>query len=180
MFTQDVDTQNNSNPTKRALEIQCAQFQSKEPKRHKYSIKELPSKNKNIALYSWFYDDNGIGRKFTYIECRYFYCHFYEMLAPKTEHFKKLLELRRQGFNLVISGYDGFTLRHEEITADKLYEFYKDSSRPFGHELVLLTLLFLDNSSEYPWNRYFTKYPRLYKGFKKIQPPLIPPSPVDE
>ena len=34
---------------------------------------------------------------------------------------------------------------------------YCDSHYPFGHELVLYCLLTIDDSKEYPWNRYILK-----------------------
>ena len=35
-----------------------------------------------------------------------------------------------------------------------LWQAYNDTSRPFGHELVLYTLLMLERKEDYPWNRY--------------------------
>lgn len=52
-----------------------------------------------------------------------------------------------EGFNLNIVGYDAYQ------PTKTLEEHYLDDSKPFGHELVLYTLL---STTEYPWVKYTT------------------------
>jgi len=61
-----------------------------------------------------------------------------------------------EGVNLQIVGYDGY-----EVTRS-LIDHYKDPSVPFGHELVLFTLLTEPNSQQYPWIVYKNQHPTLY------------------
>lgn len=120
------------------------------PHRHKYD-----RKLGNIPEYSIFII-NGEERQYTYIQSRYFYCHFYERLAKKTDDYKKLRKyLYEKKYGLNIVGYDAYP-----ITKD-LYSHYKDSSKPFGHELVLYCLLTLEKE-EYPWRIYYNKHKKLY------------------
>ena len=50
------------------------------------------------------------------------------------------------GFNLRIVGYDGYNVTMP------LEEHYKDISRPFGHELVLYSML----KDEFVWRKFKT------------------------
>ena len=55
-------------------------------------------------------------------------------------------------------GYDGYYI-------DKtLYEHYVDTSKPFGHELVLYTMLVEDDKDKYPWNIFYKKNEEIYKN----------------
>lgn len=139
------------------------------PHRHKYprnTLKNsLPNSNINIPLFSLIYDSvEKCYRRYTYIQSRYFYCHYYELLAKKTEQFHALVEKITKGFNLCILGYDGYDLTSlpGESTVDMFYRFYVDDSRPFGHELVLCSLLILKDSSLYPWNKYYQEHREIY------------------
>lgn len=105
-----------------------------------------------------YYDKDGKEHRYTYIECRYFYCHWYEKLAKETSDYKELVNKIKNGYNLQIIGYDGYN-----PTKD-LYEHYLDSTRHFGHELVLYSLLVIDNPDNYPWNIYYEKYNDIYKN----------------
>jgi hypothetical protein len=68
------------------------------------------------------------------------------------------------GYNLNIVGYDGFPIdSNVSPLVDLLYKYYMDRSRPFGHELVLFTMLSLDDSTQYPWNVYYRDHPYLYQ-----------------
>ena len=102
---------------------------------------------------------DGTERRFTYVETRYFYCRQYELLAPATEAFQKLQSLIKTGHNLLIVGYDGY-----DVTRS-LWDHYLDTSRPFGHELALYTLLTVSDPVMYPWNIYKRQHPDVYADY---------------
>ncbi len=135
-------------------------YKSLEPMRHKYDTKTLKQYNKNINIpeFSMYYDKDGNEHRYNYLQCRYFYCHFYQLLVVKENDFKELKEKIKNGINLNISGYDGYSV------SDKLYEHYLDTSKPFGHELVLYTMLVQENSSQYPWNIYYEENKSIYEN----------------
>ena len=112
--------------------------------------------NKNIPLYSIHLDKNGAERRYTYVQSRYFYCHQYEKLAPKTDDFKKLKQMLNEGINLQIVGYDAYPI------TKSLQEHYEDPDKPFGHEIVLYTLLVVKDPENYPWNVYYKQHKNLY------------------
>lgn len=124
------------------------------PHRHKFADMAAAGP----MLFSMYYDREGKERRYSYLECRYFYCHWYERLAPRMGEFAELRHSRDEGYNLQIVGYDGYP-----VTRD-LYEHYLDTSRPFGHELVLYTMLVVADPAEYPWNRFYRKHRDLYKN----------------
>jgi hypothetical protein len=130
------------------------------PMRHKYPKSYILKKNnKKLGQeFAMCYDQNGKERRYTYLESRYFYCHFYEKLAVKEKDFKTLQNSLKYGINLNIVGYDGYDV-------DKsLWECYNDVSRPFGHELVLYTLLTVKNPETYPWNQFYKENKELYNN----------------
>jgi hypothetical protein len=144
-----------------SLRLRCRAYEDCTPHRHKFPLriyKMFGKKNVNIPLFSMYYDKDGKEHRYTYIQCRYFYCHWYEKLAKETDDYKKLINKINNGYNLQIVGYDGYN-----PTKD-LYEHYLDSTRPFGHELVLYSLLVIDNPDNYPWNIYYNKYNNIYKN----------------
>lgn len=150
----------NRKTREQAKQLRVEAYKSTIPHRHKYDIKTLKqygNGNANIPLYSVYYDQDSREHRYTYIQCRYFYCHWYEKLAKKTEDFEELCRLIDDGYNLQIVGYDGFE-------PSDLYDHYLDDSRPFGHELVLYSLLVIDDPAEYPWNRYYDEYWDIYEG----------------
>jgi len=130
------------------------------PHRHKYARKFLKglTGNANVPTCSIHYDKNGKERRYTYLQSRYFYCHYYERLAKKEPQYIRLVKYINDGYNLNIVGYDGY-----DVT-NTLWKYYNDISRPFGHELVLYTLLTVNDSRDYPWNEYRRKNPELYKN----------------
>lgn len=135
-------------------------YESATPERHKYPKKKLleHGPNANIPLYSLYYAKDGTAHRFTYIECRYFYCHWFEVLVAANEDLAVLRRMRAQGVNLQIVGYDGFQPDPQNLLAH-----YCDASRPFGHELVVFCLLVLSEPSEYPWNVYYQQHAAKYK-----------------
>ena len=121
--------------------------------------KEVDGQNKNAPLYSIHKNNKGNLIRFTYVESRYFYCCAYEILAKQTDNFKCLQSMIVDGTNLIICGYDAYP-----ITKD-LYEHYIDPTKPFGHELVLYSLLTIKSSKDYPWRKYRRDHSKLYKDF---------------
>jgi hypothetical protein len=71
------------------------------------------------------------------------YCRAYAELVVETKAWKRLVELRDEG-GLLIYGFDGYDFDSEGKT---LQDCINDTSRPFGHELVLVSLL----RGEKPW-----------------------------
>ena len=82
---------------------------------------------------------------YNYYGSRYIYCYLYEQLVTITLEYQELVKLLENGTNLHIIGYDGFDIG--EINEENLKKAYLDTSRPFGHELVLCALL----SNIRPW-----------------------------
>jgi hypothetical protein len=126
-------------------------FKDTEPHRHKY--KGLDKKNKNIPLFFVFIDANGKEHHLSYVESRQFYCNFYERLAVKTKDFQVLLDKLKDGQNLQICGYDGRDIKEQDIEKE-----YLNPNAPFGHELVLYTLLIFHlrkfDLKELPWRKH--------------------------
>ena len=136
---------------------QIAMFKDSEPHRHKKVAKEI-SGNKNICKFWIWKTQDGIEKRFSYLECRQFYCNFYERLVVKEKQYSELLEFVAKGFNIQIIGYDGYdvNLVQGDTMAQKLDMCYNDTTRPFGHKLVLFSMLTL-KLEDYPWRRYKTE-----------------------
>lgn len=128
------------------------------PVRHKYDKKTLLKYNKNINIpeFSMYYDKYGKEHRYNYLQSRYFYCHFYEILAKQEPDFIALKKMIKNGYNLNICGYDGYNVTNDLMTC------YTDISKPFGHELVLYTLLTKENVDEYPWNIFYKENKKIY------------------
>lgn len=135
----------NFNILKRFFDTQKKMYMDPIPHRHKEE-----AKGKNVPLCSIWVDKKKKIHQISYFESRQFYCNFYERIALKSEGFKKLKELLKDGYNLNICGYDAY-----EITVDDVEKAYLDISKPFGHELVLFTLL-MCKKNQYPWRKYKT------------------------
>lgn len=135
-------------------ENQRKTFEDEIPHRHKQNIPKEFKGNRN-KCHGWVWKrSDGTEVLLRYIACRQFYCHFYEYLAKQQGDYRKLCSLRDKGHNLLILGYDGKDLNatHDNRTmAEKLEAAYLDPSNPFGHEMVLLTLLTVDEPEKYPW-----------------------------
>jgi hypothetical protein len=138
-------------------EMRDAAYRDPVPHRRKYEDEKGTNGNRNVPLVCVHLTRNGVERWYTYIESRYFYCREYERLAKETADFEILRRMLERGYNLQIVGYDGHAV-------DKpLYELYTTEWPPFGHELVLYTLLSVDNPDEYPWNVYYNKHRNRYE-----------------
>lgn len=157
VFNCEVDEHNKI--TKQSYEIRKKIYNSSIPYRHKFEFEDMKKLGKinKQPLFSIYYDKNNNEHRYNYIECRYFYCHYYEILVQKIDDFKILKKMLDDGYNLQIIGYDGYPISN-------LMEQYLDDSRPFGHELVLATMLILENKDEYPWNIYYNTHKHIYNG----------------
>jgi hypothetical protein len=136
------------------------------PYRHKKDYPAIVARigkgGKTAPLYSLFYTTAGEPREFTYIECRAFYCVWFERLAREEAEFRQLRELLDNGHNLEIVGYDAHP------PADNLFDTYLDPDLPFGHELVLYAMLTIDDPANFPWNVYIREHSDRYEGFPDI------------
>lgn len=118
---------------------QIEAFEDEVPHRHKPL-----SQNKNIPeCWVWTRSD-GVCMQLSYIQCRQFYCNYYERFALDLDEFKKLKLVLELGMNIRLCGYDGY------MPERSLMDHYKDPSRPFGHELVLYTML-TEAEEKWPW-----------------------------
>jgi hypothetical protein len=132
--------------THKFFKTQKEMYNDPVPHRHKTKGKG------NVPVFSVWIDKNKKLHKLTYIESRQLYCGYYERAVKNDANYLKLLDLLKNGYNLNIVGYDGYPV------TDDIEFYYLDSSRPFGHELVLYTLLkySLENREDYPWVKYKT------------------------
>lgn len=137
-------------PNTAFFETQLTMFQSDVPLRHHPAAKSHLGKNKNVPLYWLWKCQDGSFKRFSYFECRQFYCNYYERIASKLPDYKKLQKMLQDGYNLQIIGYDAYDVR------TSVDQCYLDTSRPFGHELVLYTML-THLPAEYPWRKYKTE-----------------------
>lgn len=152
MFPCELDDEGDPLPS--FYERQRAAYLDPVPHRHKFSVKELkkmagPDGNKNAPAFTIHLEEDGTERRYTYLECRRFYCRQYEKIAKRTKAFKKLRTLIEGGTSVQIIGYDGHACARSR---QAIFKQYLDPARPFGHEMVLFALLVLDRR-EYPWLR---------------------------
>ncbi len=164
VFPGEVDVDNKL--TLDALAMRRKMYEDTTPYRHKFDVpyytgNKPEGKNPNIPLFAIHYTKEGEEVRYNYLESRYFYCHWYEKLVKREPDFAFLNKLLDEGFNLLIIGYDGYEVNDGSIV-EVLWNHYNDTSRPFGHELVLYTLLVLDNPDDYPWNRYYRENSEIY------------------
>ena len=143
----------------KAIKKRIEGYNDEKPHRHKFSLDTLKKHNDGVIvpLFSMYYDKYGKEHRYGYIECRYFYCHWYEKLVSKQKDFKYLVKILKKGYNIQIVGYDGYN------PTLNLYDHYLDPSQPFGHELVLYSMLYIDDPEHYPWNIYYEKHKDIYK-----------------
>lgn len=137
---------NREQPLPHWFETRVALYNDPEPHRHVEAALGLQGQAKNVPLYSVWRNSDGVDEHYTYLQSRQFYCHFYEQFATESHEFLQLKQWIKDGVSLQIVGYDA-----REVDRP-LIEMYRDTSAPFGHELVLYTLLTVDDANEYPWN----------------------------
>jgi hypothetical protein len=144
-------------PTEAFFELQKALYADPEPHRHKPGAqgerndpRRGAGKNRNIPYFSVWRDERGL-HQLTYIQSRELYCTFYERLATQQPEFAALQTLLTNGYRLNLVGYDAYPVA--KVDAEELDRCYLDPSRPFGHELVLFSLLVLERA-DFPWRRH--------------------------
>lgn len=147
LFLQEADDA--GRPTQTYYENRLAFYNDPEPHRHKF-IGTDPQ-NKNIPICFLWRARDGVEHRLSYVESRQFYCHFYERAAAELPELAKLRELLASGHNLQICGYDARDGKVEDLDAE-----YLDPSAPFGHELVLYSMLTIGDPERYPWRRHKT------------------------
>lgn len=88
------------------------------------------------------------GYKLNYLEARaVIYCPIYEKLVTLTSVFQEFKRAYENGAKLHIIGYDGYDyVKNGQTLRDCFY----DTSKPFGHELVLACLL----QNYRPWTEH--------------------------
>ena len=149
--------------THESVTLRKEMYNDKTPYRHKFQYPGFPvdekkiKGNKNIPLFTVYYEEDGTEHRYNYLQCRFFYCHWYALFVVNKPEFKKMKDMMLNGYNLQIVGYDGYAIEKS------LWECYNDISRPFGHEQVLYTLLTCDESG-YPWDRYYDENENIYKN----------------
>lgn len=119
-------------------------------------LRRKPDMTTKTVCFIWV-DKQGREVHLDYITSRQIYCNLYERLAEQEDVLRQLRDIRLQGMNLNIVGYDGFDFRVKkgETIAEKLMACYLDPKQPFGHELCLVSLLVL-KPEEYPWRIHKT------------------------
>ena len=138
VFPSEIDDKGNPLPI--FYQTQKDMYLDDIPHRHK----TIPIAPKNVPVYSIWVEKDGSEKRCSYLESRKYYCRFYEELAHQTDDFKKLKSIIDEGTNINLIGYDGYRV------TKTIKEHYLDASRPFGHELVLYTLLTVEPKN-YPW-----------------------------
>ncbi len=163
-------------PNKDFDKLRIEGFANPKPIRHKHQKAKLKSAQKKFSKerpgpevrYAVHRDAAGRDCHYTYLESRYFYCKDMETLALKSPAFQRLVELRKEGYQMVLCGYDGHPFPTGAITPQSAYEAFCDESKPFGHERVLAVLLTAHENpnwhlpNDYPWYRYFAEHLDVY------------------
>lgn len=152
VFPTEVETDAVTGKTKPSVafyELREKMYLDAEPHRHKQAATSVVGKNKNIPLYSVWVDKDGTEHHIDYFTSRQFYCHFYERATITNSDYQMLVEKVGSGYNLRIVGYDGYAV------TKTLDEHYRDTSRPFGHEMVLYAML-TAKPEDWPWRKYKT------------------------
>lgn len=142
VFSSELDE--NGQPLPLFYETQRQMYLDPVPHRHKQA-----SGKKNVPAFSIWRDKNGTEHKIDYFTSRQFYCNYYDRATKENKDYIKLMKMLEDGYNLMIVGYDGY-----EVTYT-IEEHYKDITRPFGHELVLYTMLTC-GEEDWPWRKWKT------------------------
>lgn len=134
-------------------ETQIAMFQDPHPHRHHPAAPvPAPGVNRNVPEYFVWIDRDGSVHHVTYVESRQFYCNFLERAIRHQPDFLRLADMRASGINLLLCGFDAF----EPAPNRTLEEVYLDPSTPFGHELVIYTMLVEPEEARWPWRIHKT------------------------
>ena len=137
---------------------QLEMFRNGRAERHNKFAKDAGGKK--VVPLGWVWTKaNGETSLFSYVQSRQFYCTFYERLTRASPEYDKLVELVRDGTSVQILGYDGRKIetgQNKDGMKRLLEAYYLDGSAPFGHELVLVSMLVLEKD-EMPWVRHKTE-----------------------
>ncbi len=131
-----------------------------------YSLRPVPATSPRAAVWP----DGKTYAEVTYLESRQFYCYHMERLAGVHPAFVRSLKLLRAGVNICIVGYDGWDTDSGDFDPIAAYQ---DTTRPFGHEAVLLTMFLKATGrfeAPYPWRTAVD--PALW--FSELMPPPAP------
>jgi len=113
------------------------------PKQCKFDQLKMAEKGDTYKPISYLHDH----KRYTLVEARQFYCEQYEKLVVETGEFKQLKQMVNDGTNMMIVGYGGYP-----VTKEELCECYADPTREFSQELLLFSMLVIDDPFDYPWN----------------------------
>jgi hypothetical protein len=108
-------------------------FQSTKAKRRVF-----PAKSGITTLCS-YYD----GKLYQYLESRVFYCSGYSMLAEAHAKYKEIKRIMESGQNILILDLDApsWESHNQELTPEFFEKEYNDTTHPFGHGMVLCSML---------------------------------------
>ncbi len=117
---------------------------SKEARRHrrpKQDAKVKVHSNPNIPLFSYY-----MKKRLTYKKARErMYMSWYKTLVVKTDAYKDLKARLDAGINLLLVEYDGLDrtnpLENKDLDEKMLINLLDDDTKPFGHGLVLASVL---------------------------------------
>jgi len=84
------------------------------------------------------------------------------LLGQCSDQLQMLKRKLKQGYDLTICGYDAVPSRIA-VTPDNLMVHYLNPAHPFGHELVIYTLLTVP-ADQYPRNIYRDNQESIYAG----------------
>lgn len=162
VWKHELDADGNLTPE--AWELRRQGFQDPVPHRHKFTAEQLRkltgAKTKDrkpppeFSVYLGA--DPTVLVRLSYVQSRFMYCYWMEQLLVEQSEWRQLQDLVQAGYNVNIAGYDGQPIERP------LMELYEDPALPFGHELVIATMLTLPNRRDYPWWRYYRAHWELY------------------
>lgn len=135
-------------PTAEFFAMQLEMYNSEVPYRHKPNLIGVKI---NVPRFSIWVTPDGVRHKLSYLQSRQFYCNYYERATSENPDFLRLKTMIADGYNLRLVGYDAYP-----TTRDSAETNYNDISRPFGHEMVLYTMLTTEDPTTYPWRRHKT------------------------
>lgn len=124
-------------------------FADRIPHRHHPEASKVGQPRNIPKCFVWTRPDGAV-IEYTYVQSRQFYCHYLERALRQQPDFATLERLLAGGTNLCLCGYDAY-----QPSAD-IMAHYLDASRPFGHELVIYTMLVHDEA-EWPWRKHKTE-----------------------
>ena len=150
----DCDLGKDGKPDKKFYKDQISAYRSSTGQRHKYKGKMMIKGvlKRPSTLYCLHLDTNGRPTKYDYVQSRYLYCYFYEKLVKGVADLATLRSMLKKGTNLQLVGYDGYP-----VIKDLMFH-YTNPAKPFGHEMVLYTLLTESDPREYPWHKYYEMF----------------------